>query len=439
MERTRLRILAVDDDEVDIELLRRCLEESPGFEIELRKACDADELHESLADYAADILFLDYALGAINGLDLLRELRAGGNRIPIVMLTGQGDEQLAVELMKAGATDYLAKARLSPENIERVLHSVSRIGELEKQAAIAEQRLKLAATVFDHVQEGVVVTDAEPRILSVNPAFERITGYREAEVLGENPNVLSSKLHDQAFYEAMWNALLTDGQWKGEIWNRRKTGETYLAWQTISAVTNDAGATTHYVSVFFDITERKQREEYVRYRAYHDALTDLPNRHLFNDRLRQALLYAKREGEMLAVMFMDLDRFKEVNDTLGHDVGDGLLVEVARRLQGCVREGDTLARFGGDEFVLLSPGIRQIDGAVLLAQKILDVLRPIATIHGHEMSIRASIGIAVFPKDGEEPPDLLKKADEAMYLAKRAGGCCYRLAENDDKQGRKTD
>lgn len=433
MHSPRLRVVAIDDDEADLELLSRCLEVLPDYEVELLRSLDYGVLFASLPWERADAIFLDYMLGETTGLEVLRRLRAAGDLTPVVMLTGQGDEQLAVELMKAGATDYLGKVRLSPENLERVLRNAVRIGELERQAAAAEEKLRLAAIMFDHVQEAMVVTDTAPRILAVNPAFTTITGYSAEEAMGKNPRIISSKLHDQAFYQNLWEILLTTGQWKGEIWNRRKSGDTFLIWQTISAVKNEKGQTTHYVSVFFDITERKRREEYIRYRAYHDALTDLPNRHLFNDRLNQALLSARRSGEMLAVMFLDLDRFKEVNDTLGHDAGDQLLQEVARRLHDCVREGDTLSRFGGDEFVLLLPKIRQVDSALALAQKILDAFLPTVSILGHELELKTSIGISIFPRDGDLPEMLLKRADEAMYLAKRAGGSCWRLAGEDEK------
>jgi diguanylate cyclase (GGDEF)-like protein/PAS domain S-box-containing protein len=428
MPRTPLRVAAIDDDEADLELLSRCLEVLPGYEIELLRSVDQEALFSRLPQNSADVIFLDYMLGETTGMEILRRLRATGNRTPVIMLTGQGDEHLAVELMKAGATDYLSKARLSPENLERVLRSAMRIDELERQAAAAEERARLAAKMFDHVQEAMVVTDTVPNILAVNPAFTAITGYSAEEALGKNPRIISSGLHDSAFYQNLWGVLLKTGQWKGEIWNRRKSGDTFLIWQTISAVKNAEGQTTHYVSVFFDITERKQREDYIRYRAYHDALTDLPNRHLFNDRLHQALLYARRNSEMLAVMFLDLDHFKEVNDTLGHDVGDQLLQEVATRLHNCVREGDTVSRFGGDEFVLLLPKIKQVDGAVALAQKILDAFRPPVRIGKHRLPLKTSIGISMFPKDGDQPEMLLKRADEAMYRAKQAGGSCWWLA-----------
>lgn len=424
---TPLRILAIDDDVVDIELLRRYLEALRGYEVELASTTDPDTLDTKTLSSEVDVIFLDYLLGEKTGLTVLRDLRGDGVRLPVVMLTGQGDEHLAAELMKAGAADYLAKARMSPDSLEQVLRNALRVAELERQAAEAEEKLHLAKTVLENVLEGVVVTDPQGTILSVNPAFTAITGFSEEDAIGHRPNILKSRMHDLMFYQGLWNALLTVGQWKGEVWNKRKGGDTFLAWQTISAVRNVEGKITHYVSVFFDITERKRHEEQVRYQAYHDLLTGLPNRQLFQDRLAQSLLRAKREGEMLAVMFLDLDRFKEVNDTLGHNVGDLLLQEVARRLKNSVRKGDTVARLGGDEFVMLLPKIKQTENAVHLAEKVLEHLGLPMELDGQELCVNGSIGVSLFPKDGDQAESLLKHADQAMYVAKQRGFGCYHL------------
>lgn len=423
---TRLRLLALDDDEGDIELLRRYLEMLSQYEVELVALSQPGHLLERICTEGVDVVFLDYMLGKTTGLEVLQQLRAAGNITPVIMLTGQGDEQLAVKLMRAGATDYLAKSRLSPENLGQALRNAMRIGQLERQAVLSEEKLRLAAKVFDNVLEGVVVTNAEARIVSVNPAFTAITGYSEDEVLGKNPNIMRSSFHDKAFYQQLWNELLTTGQWKGEIWNTYKSGNTFLMWQTISAVKNEDGRITHFVSVFFDITERKRHEDKIRYQAYHDVLTNLPNRRLFHDRLATALLQAQRDGEMLAVMFLDLDHFKRINDALGHDAGDLLLKEVAGRLKKCIRQGDTLSRFGGDEFVLLLPKIKSARNAVMFAEKLIMTFDAPIMLPGQEWDVKASIGISLFPKDGDEPSALIKKADEAMYVAKQKGrNNCY--------------
>lgn len=425
-----LKILAIDDDPADQELLRRFLEDVPAYQIELTCLSGLEENFDEDVTRPVDVIFLDYLLGRDNGLNKLRSLRERGIKTPVVMLTGQGDEGLVVDLMRAGATDYLAKARLSPDNLARVLRNAIKVGELERQAAISQENLRLAAKVFENVLEGVLVTDANAVVLSVNPAFTAITGFTAEEIVGRNPNVLRSKFHAAEFFQNMWSVLATSGQWRGEIWNKRKSGDVFLAWQTISAVRNDEGKTTHYVSVLFDITERKRHEELVRYQAYHDVLTGLPNRQLFHDRLTQGLLHARREGEMLGVMFLDLDHFKEINDKLGHDAGDQLLREVATRLKVSVRKGDTVARLGGDEFVLLLPKIKQLENLTFLAGKVLESMRTPIKLAGGEFNVTTSIGISVYPRDGDKPDMLIKQADEAMYRAKQEGRNSYQMASN---------
>jgi diguanylate cyclase (GGDEF)-like protein/PAS domain S-box-containing protein len=424
-----LRVMALDDDEVDIELLSRLLEMLTQYRVELVSLSQPGQLLERVDTEVVDVILLDYMLGKTNGLEVLRQLREAGNITPVVMLTGQGDEHLAVELMRAGATDYLSKARMSPESLGQALRNAMRIGALEREAQLAEEKLRLAAKVFDNVLEGVMVTDADACILSINPAFTAITGYSEEEVLGKKPNILRTTFHNPDFYRNMWDELLTSGQWKGEIWNAAKSGNAFMMWQTISAVKNEEGRISHFVSVFFDITERKRHEDQIRYQAYHDTLTCLPNRRLFHDRLAMALLQARREGEVLAVMFLDLDHFKDVNDTLGHDVGDQLLQDVAARLQKCIRQGDTLSRFGGDEFVLILPKIKSAHNAQLFAQKVIQAFALPSLVAGHELDVKASIGISLYPKDGDEAQTLIKKADEAMYLAKQKGRNSFHMAE----------
>lgn len=430
MDTTRLKVIVLDDDEGDIELLRRYCELLPQFEVDLVTISQPGDLLERICTDEVDVVILDYMLGKTTGLEVLHELRAVGNITPVIMLTGQGDEHLAVKLMRAGATDYLGKARLSPENLGQVLRNAMRIGQLERQAVLAAENLRLAGKVFENILEGVMVTDAEVRIISVNPAFTNITGYREEEVLGKNPGILRSNFHDRKFYKELWEELHATGQWKGEIWNMTKSGSTFLMWQTISAVKNDEGRITHYVSVFFDITERKRHEDKIRYQAFHDELTGLPNRRLFQDRLDTALLQAKREDEILAVMFLDLDHFKQINDTLGHDAGDLLLQKVAERLKKCVRHGDTLSRFGGDEFVLLLPNIKSAHNSLMFAKKIIHAFSPPITTVGQLLDVKVSIGISLFPKNGNDPDTLIKKADEAMYVAKQNGRNNFHLLEN---------
>lgn len=293
-----------------------------------------------------------------------------------------------------------------------------------RQADLAkenDQQRRLAQMVFRSTAEGIAVTDANANIVEVNPAFEAITGYTRDEVIGHNPSVLQSGRQDREFYAGMWQALLATGQWRGEVWNRRKSGEIYPEWLTISAVKNGTGATSHYVGVFSDISSVKQAQEQIEFLAHHDALTRLPNRALLLERLQHGLTHARRHGQRLAVMLLDLDRFKNVNDSLGHTVGDELLQEIARRISAQIRADDTLARLGGDELGLLLEDERSITGIEAVARKLLGVLAAPVVIAEHALTVTASIGISVFPGDGEDAGTLLKNADGAMYEAKKKG------------------
>ena len=285
----------------------------------------------------------------------------------------------------------------------------------------AEARLRDAANVFDHAYEGILITDSKGVILDVNAAFSRITGYESEEVLGRNPRLLSSGRHDAAFYEQMWQALTERGQWVGEIWNRRKNGEVYAQLVTISAVRSPEGQTQRYVALFSDITTRVEHQQQLEHMARHDALTGLPNRFSLETYLEQALRVARRDHKRLAMLFIDLDRFKQVNDTLGHHVGDLLLMEVAERLRDCVRASDIVARFGGDEFVVFLSEIDDPQDAAGVAGKILQKLGQPYLLEGQSVESSPSVGISLYPDDGGTGDVLVRAADRAMYAAKDRG------------------
>ncbi|MBF0627499.1 MAG: EAL domain-containing protein [Magnetococcales bacterium] len=285
----------------------------------------------------------------------------------------------------------------------------------------AEHGLTLAAKVFETATEGILITDSAVRIIKCNQAFTEISGYAPEEVHGRNPSVLRSGRHDDAFYVGMWAAIHASGSWSGEIWNRRKNGEVFPQRLSITAVWNAANQLTHYVGIFSDITEIKETEKRLEQMAYFDALTQLPNRVLFRDRLQHELDKKSRSDFRLAVLFIDLDRFKHVNDSLGHSAGDQLLVEVAERIRICLRKYDTVARLGGDEFAAIITGLKDGREAAPVARKIIDTLKHVFHLNGHEVFIGASIGISVFPIDGEEIETLTKHADIAMYKAKESG------------------
>ena len=285
----------------------------------------------------------------------------------------------------------------------------------------SQETLRLHARIFEHSDDGILITDAQERIVSVNRAFSRITGYSAEEALGQTPRLLRSGLHGPSFYAEIWRRIEVEGRWQGEIQDQRKTGETYPTWVSISAVKNIDGKITHYFSIFSDITERKRAEERIHYLAYYDALTDLPNRALFYKLVDQALIEARRNREHGALLFIDLNRFKPINDTLGHSVGDRLLQRIGLRLRETLRNEDVVARLGGDEFVVALFDIARRDHAGIVAQKLLAALDPAFVIDDHELTVGAAIGISVYPQDGADTETLLRLADIAMYRAKQTG------------------
>lgn len=286
---------------------------------------------------------------------------------------------------------------------------------------MAEQASSLASRVIESAAEGIMITDAKQIILSVNPAFEKSTGYSAQEAIGKSPIMLHSGRHDESFYQEMWTTLENQGQWQGEVWNRNKNGEIYPEWLSISAVRNSKHCVTNYVGIFSDAHTQEHVLERLHYLAYYDGLTGLPNRRLFLDRLSLSISQARRDKHQLAVMFVDLDHFKEVNDKLGHRLGDALLMAVTGRMKGCLRDGDTLARMGGDEFTVILPAIPHPEAAINVARKFLDCYASPVYIEGNALQITASIGISIFPEDSDEADDLLNHADMAMYKIKQTG------------------
>ncbi len=284
-----------------------------------------------------------------------------------------------------------------------------------------DDSLRQAAAVFDATQEGVLVTDPQQRIVHVNPAFSRITGYSADEVLGQHPSLLKSGRHDKTFYQSLWHALQNRGAWSGEVWNRRKSGEIYPQWQCIRVIHDEQGRISHYVAVFSDITALKRSQRELDYLAHHDPLSNLPNRLLFTERIAHAL--ERSTGEQLrgAVLLIDLDHFKHINESLGHNVGDLLLKEVGDRLQQDLPGGSTLARLGGDEFGLLCENCAEAPQAAELAQRLLRCLESPFRLDGHELYIGASIGISLFPEDADSVEQILRNADSALFKAKSSG------------------
>ena len=331
-------------------------------------------------------------------------------------------------LLSLSRGDLMSELELDAAvELERLAESVNALARSLQLQQERESDLRLAAQVIDNASEGVVVTDPQGTIRSVNPAFTKITGYEPEEVTGKTPSLLKSDRQDAAFYEEMWETLRRTGVWQGELWNRRKDGRLYSQWLNISTITDEDGNAAHYVGIFIDTTKEHQAREHLRRLAYHDPLSGLPNRQLFNDQLDLSLLNAQREGRSVAVLFVDLDRFKDINDTLGHTFGDRLLPLVAARLKRCLRAEDTLARLGGDEFTVILHDLERPDDAPNVAKKILESFTDPFKLDGRVCYLSASIGISVSPDHGDDRESLLKHADIAMYRAKEEGRNRYCL------------
>ena len=285
----------------------------------------------------------------------------------------------------------------------------------------AEGRLRLTAKVFENTLEGILITDVSGNIIEVNKAFSTITGYSREELLGKNPRILQSGHQSRSFYESMWQSINETGHWAGEVWNRNKDGETYAEWLTISAIHDDAGKPTHYVGISSDITQLKKHEKQLEHIAHYDALTGIPNRTLLGDRMKQAIARAAREQNMMAVCYLDLDGFKPINDTFGHEIGDRVLIEISQRIQHSLRGGDTVARLGGDEFVILLLGLERGEECSLTLERLLNLIAEPIDINGKTLDLSASIGVSIYPLDDEDADTLLRHADQAMYVAKQSG------------------
>ena len=304
---------------------------------------------------------------------------------------------------------------------------VAGASQLQQPLKENRERLRQAAAVFDCTREGVLVTDANGLIVHVNRAFMEITGYQCEDVMGQQPSLFKSGRHSSNFYQQMFQTLEESGEWSGEIWNRRKSGEIYPQWQTIRVIHDDQGHVSHYVAVFSDISAIKNSEHELAHLAHHDPLTDLPNRLLFTDRAEQALASAQLHKRGCALLLLDLDHFKIINDSLGHNIGDQLLKLVGERLKALFGPGVTLARLGGDEFAVLAESCSQVVQAAALAQRMLDVMKQPFIFDGHQLFISASIGISLFPNDALSAEQLLRNADSALFKAKSVGREGYAL------------
>lgn len=296
-----------------------------------------------------------------------------------------------------------------------------------QELTLSQYPPELSKKIFENIAESIMVTDQRKNIVMVNPAFEFVTGFKMEEVLGKNPSILQSGVHERDFYQKMWSQIDREGMWQGEIWNRRKTGELYPEWLKILSIKNEQGEITNYCAIFTDLSERKIVEDELEKRALYDSLTDVCNRFAYIERMKTLLDVSNDKSVSIqhAVFFMDLDRFKQVNDTLGHEIGDLLLVEVSKRVKGLLKNKDILARFGGDEFVITLTNIQHPREAAQFAERVIQAFEQPVKIHGQDIYISTSMGISIFPEDGMTTEQLLNRADRAMSYSKDNGRNCF--------------
>lgn len=351
--------------------------------------------------------------------------------IQVIVRLADGDDGTSrVPVLSRDEIGLLAeKFNLLLEQNRRMKAGLERLVDIKTDELFqANAAVLLAGQVFENVLEAIIITDREGVILRANPAFQVVTGYTIEEALGRKPNLVKSDRHPPEFYAEMWRRLTEVGHWQGEIWNRRKNGEVFPAMLSISSIRDAEGVISHYIGTMDDISLNKLNEERIRHLAFHDPLTGLANRVLFADRAETGLQRARRDSHKLAVLVLDLDGFKQVNDSRGHAVGDLLLIEIARRLQGVLRAEDTVARFGGDEFTALLPHVDHAEAALTVARKILVTIEQPVVIDDVPLQVSASIGVSVYPADGDDYQSLFEAADTAMYQAKSSGKAQCRLA-----------
>jgi diguanylate cyclase (GGDEF)-like protein/PAS domain S-box-containing protein len=411
MSEERLKILVVEDDEVDQKaFIRHVRNENLPYDYHI--AGSLAEGRSRLKENRYDLVISDYFLGDGTGFDLISEM----GDTPLIFATGTGDEEIAVKAMKSGAYDYLIK---DPESCYLKVLPVT--VDMALQNKRRERQVLMLSHAMQSIKESVCVTDTEGRIAFINDAFTGTFGYLKGEVLGrEVQSLFKGKAH-KAFIEIISGGS-TEGSWQGELDSKKRDGEPFPISLSISTVKDDAGRTVGYAAIIRDITELKQYEEKIRYMAYHDQLTDLPNRHFFFSKLAELLGSKRQEPDPLAVLFLDLDQFKQINDLLGHDVGDHLLRAVARRLAQSVRGEDFVSRMGGDEFTFILRGLRSKEEAGIVSKRILACFEDPFTVEGGTFHLSGSLGVSFFPLDGRDSVTLVKKADMAMYQAKASGG-----------------
>lgn len=431
---TPWRLLVVDDDPYIRDWLRESLE-LLGFDIET-----AEDGHLALTTFEAfqpDLILMDAMMPGMDGFEACRAIkqRPDGNNIPIIQMTGvRDDEETVQKSFDAGCQDFITK----PINITVVHRRIESIllrvqaEKLLQQAhrdSLAEvtEQLKITSSILEKAAEAVLITDDGGKIQSVNPAFTAITGYSQSEAIGQKPSLIRSDRHEPAFYKALWASLESTGSWGGEIWNRRKNGEVFPVTQNITAIRDNQGEITHFVSVFSDLTLCKSSQDHASQQSANDPLTGLPDRYLFDEQVKQAAHRANRSEGKIAILLLGIDAFRRVNDSLGYAKGDEALKEVADRLRGSLKEGDLVSRLRGDEFGVVVVEVESIQDVILTIQKIFRALNAPFVIKGHEIALTTSVGAVIYPDDSQEVEALIQRADKAMSLAKERGGASFQF------------
>ncbi|HTP66360.1 MAG TPA: EAL domain-containing protein [Geobacteraceae bacterium] len=374
-----------------------------------------------------DIVVTDVRMPVMDGIRMAREIKNLSKDTRIIVTTAVNDISHILEAIEIGVSHYVLKP-IDHDKLLDTIHCCLKGISQERQVREQLEFFRRLSQAVDHGAISIMMTDTRGEIVFVNPGFTRLTGYISTEVLGKGTWLLKSGETPPEEYRRLWETIGAGEEWWGELRNRKKNGELFWVSESISPITDATGKITHFLSRMEDITEKKQKLESILHLAYYDSLTSLPNQHFFHELLHNALAQAQRYERMLAVLFLDLDRFKNINDTLGHSVGDQLLKAVAQRLKDCCsREGDTVGRRGGDEFIILLPELKDVNGPVRVAQRIINAFSRTFILPEHELSISTSIGISIFPHDGGDPEALIKKADMAMYRAKEGGRNRYHL------------
>ena len=433
MTGARSRILIIDDTPANLMTLGAVLEK----EFDLQVATSGP-MGLALAEHnPPELILLDIMMPAMNGFEVCQRLKAEPRlrHIPVIFVTSLDDPASEAQGLTLGAVDYITKpfnVEITRQRIRNLLEREHLSQQVRTQHDLltvqvttlreAEAKLQLAASVFNSAREAIVITNVTGEVMDVNQAFSYITGFDREEALGRNPRFLGSGVKHQNFYATLWRDLTDKGHWYGDIWNRHKNGTLYAAMQTISAVRSNDGQVTHYLALFSDITASKNHQIALEHIAHYDSLTNLPNRVLMADRLQQGIVQAQRRGQLLAVAYLDLDGFKTINDQHGHEVGDKLLISVSSRMKQTLREGDTLARMGGDEFVAVLVDLANSAYALPMLSRLLTAIAQPVQIGNLTLQVSASLGVTFYPQQEDvEADQLLRQADQAMYLAKVAG------------------